>query len=222
MHPFTPRMPRPGSGKIICEVFPPFSSLLRAFVLSRFRFFVTPCRPPGSSVYGILQARILEWVAMPSSRGSSWPRDQTSTSYISCIGRRVLYHWCHLGSPVTFWLTQASLDNAKGEKKSDISFKSVSLLLTWTFHSRQIQLKTKCKKVQRESAPRKEKPASVFVVQDQLPSESFNGLLKLHLSRPRLWSYSTTKRNNSLTMHDGWHRKQEPSGSEKPCPSSFL
>ena len=38
------------------------------------------CSPPGSSVHGILQARILEWVAMPSSRGSSWPRDQTSVS----------------------------------------------------------------------------------------------------------------------------------------------
>ena len=35
------------------------------------------CKPPGSSVYGVLQARILEWVAMPSSRGSSQPRDQT-------------------------------------------------------------------------------------------------------------------------------------------------
>ena len=35
------------------------------------------CRLPGSSVLGIIQARILEWVAMPSSRGSSWPRDQT-------------------------------------------------------------------------------------------------------------------------------------------------
>ena len=33
--------------------------------------------PLGSSVHGILQARLLEWVAMPSSRGSSWPRDQT-------------------------------------------------------------------------------------------------------------------------------------------------
>ena len=32
------------------------------------------CNPPGSSVYGILQARILEWVAFPFSRGSSWPR----------------------------------------------------------------------------------------------------------------------------------------------------
>ena len=35
------------------------------------------CSPPGSSVYGILQARIWEWVAMPSSRESSWPRDRT-------------------------------------------------------------------------------------------------------------------------------------------------
>ena len=43
------------------------------------------CRPPCSSVRRILQARILEWVAMPSSRGSSWPRDQT---YSSC-----LLHW---------------------------------------------------------------------------------------------------------------------------------
>ena len=36
--------------------------------------------PPGSSIHGILQARILEWIAMPSSRGSSWPRDQTQVS----------------------------------------------------------------------------------------------------------------------------------------------
>ena len=37
----------------------------------------TDCRTPGSSVHGIPQARILQWVAMPSSRGSSQPRDQT-------------------------------------------------------------------------------------------------------------------------------------------------
>ena len=47
--------------------------------------------PPGSSIHGILQARILEWVAMPSSRGSSQPRYRTSVSYVSCIGRQVLY-----------------------------------------------------------------------------------------------------------------------------------
>ena len=41
------------------------------------------CSPPGSSVHWILQARILEWVAMPSSRRSSPPRDQTQVSYIA-------------------------------------------------------------------------------------------------------------------------------------------
>ena len=43
-------------------------------------------------IMGILQAIILEWVAMPSSLGSSQPRDQTRISYVSCIGRQVLYH----------------------------------------------------------------------------------------------------------------------------------
>ena len=43
-------------------------------------------RLPCSSVHGILQARILEWIAVPSSR----PRDQIRVSYISCIGRQVL------------------------------------------------------------------------------------------------------------------------------------
>ena len=46
--------------------------------------------PPGSSVHGILQARILEWVAAHSSRGS-WPRDGTRVSCVSCISRCVLY-----------------------------------------------------------------------------------------------------------------------------------
>ena len=48
------------------------------------------CSPPGSSVRGILQARILEWVAIPFSRGSSWPRSLTHVSCVSCIGRRML------------------------------------------------------------------------------------------------------------------------------------
>ena len=39
--------------------------------------------PPGSSVHGILQARILEWVAIPFSRGSFQPRDQTKVSHIA-------------------------------------------------------------------------------------------------------------------------------------------
>ena len=44
----------------------------------------------GSSVHGMFQARILEWVAISSSRGPSQPRDQTC---ISCIGKWILYHW---------------------------------------------------------------------------------------------------------------------------------
>ena len=44
------------------------------------------CSPPGSSLHGILQARILEWVAISFSRGSSRPRDQTRVSRI--VGRR--------------------------------------------------------------------------------------------------------------------------------------
>ena len=46
--------------------------------------------PPGSSVHGICQARILEWVVIPFSRGSYQSRDQTQ---VACIGRCVLYHW---------------------------------------------------------------------------------------------------------------------------------
>ena len=36
---------------------------------------------------------------MPSSRGSSWPKNQTSISYVSCFGTWVLYYWHHVGSP---------------------------------------------------------------------------------------------------------------------------
>ena len=43
--------------------------------------------PPGSCVHGILKARILEWVAMPSSWGSSWPWDQTCVPCVSCLLR---------------------------------------------------------------------------------------------------------------------------------------
>ena len=45
------------------------------------------CSPPASSVHGIFQARILEWIAFSFSRGSSWPRDQTR---VSCIAGRVM------------------------------------------------------------------------------------------------------------------------------------
>ena len=55
------------------------------------------CDSTDSTVHGILQARILEWVAVPFSRGSSQPRDRTQ---VSCIARRILYQLSHRGSPV--------------------------------------------------------------------------------------------------------------------------
>ena len=56
--------------------------------------------PLGSSVHGILQATILEWVSLHSSRGSSQPRKWNCIFYVSCIGRQVLYQLWHLGSPI--------------------------------------------------------------------------------------------------------------------------
>ena len=47
------------------------------------------CSLPGFSVHGILQVRILEWVAIPFSRGSSQPRNQTG---VTCIGWRILHY----------------------------------------------------------------------------------------------------------------------------------
>ena len=58
---------------------------------------------PGSSVHGILQEEY--WSVLPCLE-TFWPRDQTHVSYVSCIGRWVLYHLCHLGSPQKLWLEQ--------------------------------------------------------------------------------------------------------------------
>ena len=67
----------------------------------------TLCLPMGlsvmSSVHGVLQARMLEWVAVPSSRGSS--QGSNLHLFVSCIGSRVLYHQCHLEQHVIeFWI----------------------------------------------------------------------------------------------------------------------
>ena len=67
--------------KVLCV---PASSVAKSFLT-----LCNPmdCSPPGSSVHGIFQARILEWGTMPSSRGSSQPRDHTCISY---TGRQIL------------------------------------------------------------------------------------------------------------------------------------
>ena len=64
------------------------------------------CSLPGSSVYGILQARIVESVAISFSRGSSWPRDRTHVSYVSYLGRQVLYHFTTLGGHPQLWISK--------------------------------------------------------------------------------------------------------------------
>ena len=71
------------------------SRLLCAQSLSHIWLFCDPmgCNLPGSSVHRVFQAGILEWVAISYSRGSSWPRDWTCISCVSCVGRWILYHW---------------------------------------------------------------------------------------------------------------------------------
>ena len=68
--------------------------------------------PPDSSVHGISQERILEWAAISFCRESSWSRDQNFMYFISCIGRRILYHfatWEALDFPyIAFICLQAS------------------------------------------------------------------------------------------------------------------
>ena len=71
--------------------------MLHACMLKSFQLCPTLWNPmdyslPGSSVHGIFQERILEWVAISFSKESSQPRDPARVSYISCIGRPVLYH----------------------------------------------------------------------------------------------------------------------------------
>ena len=68
------------------------------------------CSLPGFSVHGILQARILEWVAISFSRGFFWPRDRTQ---VSCIGGRRFYLWAT--REARFWLcrSQQTVENSK-------------------------------------------------------------------------------------------------------------
>ena len=72
------------------------------------------CSPPGSSAFGIFQARILDWVAVSSFRGSFWPRDLI---HVFWIGKRILYHWAT-------WEAQDNLNT----RFSSVQFSSVQSL----------------------------------------------------------------------------------------------
>ena len=89
----------PGT-RFICTIFLDFHTHAlihdaRSCSLTCVQLFATPGtiahRAPLSR--GLSRARILEWVAISSSKGSSWPRDRTCISCISCVGRQILYHW---------------------------------------------------------------------------------------------------------------------------------
>ena len=85
--------------------------------------------PTGSSVHGILQARILERVAMPFSR-SSWPRNRACVSYVSCTGRRVLFF------PNYFNWRIITLQYCDGfcHTSTWISYRCTYVPLSWTPH----------------------------------------------------------------------------------------
>ena len=103
----------------------------------------TNCSPPGSSVHGILQERILEWIAMPSSRGSSWLSNQTRVSYVFCIGRWVLYYQHHLASPCVViaeyssysWFCVGTCSHALSPfSRHNTTSKRCLFMITTTFH----------------------------------------------------------------------------------------
>ena len=97
--------------------------------------------PPGSSVHGIFQVRILEWVAISFSRGSSQLRDQT---HVSCTNRQILYHWATWEAQSSSMLQlkkrshmlQLRPSTVKQTNKINIFFKKRMMLRTsiWYWH----------------------------------------------------------------------------------------
>ena len=164
------------------------------------------CSPPGSSVHGISQARILEWVAMSSSKGSSWPRDRNCILCVFCIGRRILLPLSYLGSQLlkkfkTDW-NQPGLELwvKFSWMKLEMEFKLNKFLTRkrgiWAFQAtgkksnkkqggqKWIQGKTK---VEEEGKKKKKKMAAVFRKESALPSKY--DLLNTLGGRKVLWLF---------------------------------
>ena len=122
----------------------PDSSCLPAKLIANFKMqkalhaktcptFCNPmdCSPPGSSVYGILQRRILEWVAIPFSRGSSQPRDRTCL-YITCIWQAGSFPLAPPGKPrqsLQQWYFRGLFPYEKGADTHDCHVKMWSIML---------------------------------------------------------------------------------------------
>ena len=108
------------TSKLVLRAIKPYLDHCNCWVVMSDFLWPIECSPLGSSVHGILQARILEWVSLFFSRGSSWPRDWT---HISCIGRRILYHWA---IRKVHW--EGMLANKQYVIKTDTSVSEVRLL----------------------------------------------------------------------------------------------
>ena len=94
------------------------------------------CSLPTSSVREVFQARILKWVATSSSRGSYWSRDRT---WVSCIGRRILYRMSHQGSPyllyqraTRYFSLAQNFALEEGPKSLAGSLPSFSIFISWS------------------------------------------------------------------------------------------
>ena len=72
------------------KMLPNLAQIIEGVKLKAAQSCLTLCDPMDYTVHGILQARILEWVAVPFSRGSSWPRNWTG---VSCIAGRFFINW---------------------------------------------------------------------------------------------------------------------------------
>ena len=99
------------------------------------------CSLPGYSIHGIFQARILEWVAISFTRGSSQPKDQTC---VSCIGRWTL-PLSHLGSPVILFLHIYPVFQSLSASKIVDNF--ILKIFEWAKHSHSLKIE-KCESKQ--------------------------------------------------------------------------
>ena len=156
------------------------------------------CSLPGSSVHGISQARILKWVAISFSRGSSQPRDQTCASCeVKGHCRWILYPLSHQGSPSnrmrnskrTFWDTRGLLCNQVDRRYILTGRKTVFLEKSahlWLFNTLDVE---ECpgSKIQLAFKPLAVSVESAF---------SKNSLRSLY------WLAPTLKRNVPLSVHD--------------------
>ena len=150
---------------------------------------------------------ILEWIAMPSSRGSSLLRDGSCVSYISCIGRRVLYHQHHPGSPeftVQFSSVQ-SLSHVRLFATSWTAAHQASLSIT---NSRSLLKLTSIESVMTSNHLILCHP--LLLLPSTLPSiRVFSNESVLHIRWPKYWSFSfnispSNEHPGLISFRTGW------------------